>query len=95
MLHRALKLARQFHRLKLSEVADQLGLSKAYLSEIENGKKRPTVDILEGYAQICDVPLSSLLIFSEGLESGNFKYKVANKALQMMEWIAATESRQT
>lgn len=86
MIDRALRLARQFHHLSLSDVAERLSVSKAYLSEIENGKKRPTLPILEAYAAICGIPLSSLILFSEGLEPGSKRAKVAKKALDMLEW---------
>lgn len=39
MINRALKTIRLYHNLKQSELADNLCISKSYLSEIESGKK--------------------------------------------------------
>ncbi|MGH6876906.1 MAG: helix-turn-helix domain-containing protein, partial [Rhizomicrobium sp.] len=36
MYNRALKLIRQYHRLSQVELADELGLSKSFVSEIES-----------------------------------------------------------
>lgn len=42
-----------------------LGISNSYLSEIEHGKKQASIELLERYAEIFDIRLSSLLRFSE------------------------------
>ena len=39
MLSEALRLIRVFHDLKQTELADRLGVSKSYLSEIESGEE--------------------------------------------------------
>lgn len=67
MLSEALRLIRVFHDMKQVELADRLGISKSYLSEIESGKKEPKLDLIERYASEFDIPTSSILFFSEGL----------------------------
>lgn len=37
---------RQFRRLTLEQLADAIGISKPYLSQIENGRRQPTVNVL-------------------------------------------------
>ena len=69
MLSEALRLIRVFHDLKQSELADRFGVSKSYISEIEGGKKTPTVDFLERYSSEFHIPLSSILFFSERIDS--------------------------
>lgn len=88
MIGEALKRTRQFHRMTQTALADQLDISKSYLSEIENGKKTPTIDVLEKYSEFFGVPASSFLLFSESLESGRTNFKPAAKVLKIMNWIA-------
>lgn len=88
MIGKALKRTRQFHRLTQAALAERLGISKSYLSEVEGGKKAPTIDLLQKYSEVFGVPASSFLLFSESLESGESKFKLANKVIKIMDWIA-------
>ena len=48
MQNDALRLMRVFHDMSQTNLADKLGISKSYLSEIEKGeKKKVTLDLLE------------------------------------------------
>ena len=69
MLSEALRLIRVFHDMKQTELANRLGMSKSYLSEIESGKKTPTMEILKRYSSEFGMPCSSIMFFSEGLEN--------------------------
>lgn len=91
MYDRALKTMRQYHRLNQAELADQLGISKSYLNEIERGKKEPSLDILSRYANRFDIKLSSLMLFAERTENstyGRARVFAADKVLKMLEWVA-------
>ena len=92
MLNKALRLLRVYHDLSVSEAAGRLGLSKSYVSEIENNKKKVSLDVLEKYASAFDVPMSSLLLFSEQMEKGGRGDRVqgfvADKALKFLDWVA-------
>ena len=95
MYDRALKLIRQYHRLSQVELAEKLGLSKSFISELEkSGGKKPSVDVLERYASNFRIPLSSLLLFAERAEASDFSEQsrefVADKVLKMLEWIEET-----
>ena len=68
MLHRALRLMRVFHDLTQKELAELLGISKSHISEIEAGKKTPTLAVLARYASVFEVPVSSILFLSENLD---------------------------
>jgi len=96
MINRALKLLRTFHQLSQVELAKRLGLSNSYLSELESGIKSPSIEILEQYSVVFKLPLSSILLFSEQLESatpGNkLKIKAADKVLKLLEWVAEKET---
>lgn len=90
-LNEALRLARAFHDCTQSELAKNLGISRSYLSEIESGKKEPSLDLLQRYASYFRIPLSSLLLFSESLEkpkrSDKLRLSAADKVLKMLQWI--------
>jgi len=100
MINRALKTIRQFHGLTQAELALKLNMSKSYLSEIESGKKSVGYDLLEKYSELFDVPVSSLVFFSENLEEVDtipekFRSVVADKILKIMEWVALKNEAKT
>ena len=96
MLNEALRLVRVFHDLNQTQLAERLEISKSYLSEIESGKKPASIDLLTKYSDIFDVPVSSLMLFSEKLESDSVSERtrsfVANKIVKIMGWLAAKDS---
>ena len=92
MQHEALRLVRVFHDLSQTALADRLGISKSYLSEIEGGKKAVTLELLEKYAEVFNMPASSLLFFSERLNDSKpekVRSAVAGKVIKMLDWIAS------
>jgi transcriptional regulator with XRE-family HTH domain len=98
MINKALKIIRQFHGFKQVELAKQLSISKSYLSEIESGKKTASIELLEKYSKEFDMPLSSLMLFSESLENKDkipekFKRFFAEKLISIMEWVNEREKK--
>jgi transcriptional regulator with XRE-family HTH domain len=96
MLYEALRMMRVYHDMTQTELADRLGISKSHLSEVERGKKAPTVALLEKYAKIFGVPVSSIMFFSENM-TGNkaldkAKTLVSSKILALMRFIAERSS---
>lgn len=92
MIHKALKVIRQFHSIKQIELAEKFNISKSYLSEIEAGKKPVSMDLLEKYSKNFDIPVSSLVFFSESIgKEGQipekFKRVFASKIIEIMEWL--------
>ncbi|MGK9236837.1 helix-turn-helix domain-containing protein [Inquilinus limosus] len=92
MLSKALRLVRVYHDLSLVEAAERVGLSKSYVSELEKGHKKVTMEVLEKYAEAFDMPMSSLMLFAERSEGGqrstDVKAFVADKTLKMLDWFA-------
>ena len=92
MMNEALRLVRVYHDMSLVEVANRVGLSKSYVSEIENGHKKVTMEVLEKYAEAFSIPMSSLMLFAERTEgkrvSEDIRSYVADKALKMLDWVA-------
>ena len=63
-----LKRLRVIYGIKASQMADNLELSTSYLSEIENNKKQPNLRLLEKYAEIFQIKLSSIILLAESHE---------------------------
>ena len=63
MLNEALRLIRVFNDLKAKDLAEKLGISPSYLSEIEKGKKEPSISLIVSYAKVFKTTPSSLLFF--------------------------------
>lgn len=65
----ALKLLRIINGYKSKELAYMLQLSQSYVSELENDKKQPTMEVLEKYSKVFKMKKSSLFLFAESLET--------------------------
>lgn len=95
-LGRALKLVRSYHDLSQIELAQKLDISRSYLSEIEAGKKTPSMDLLAQYSLQFAVPLSTLLLVSEGFEdetlTARLKKSATDKAIRFLEWVDARKA---
>ncbi len=89
MINKALRMAREFHHMKQIELAKQLRISTSYLSEIESGKKPPSIELLEAYGRVFSVPASTFLLFKEhaGGRDDARRVKKAKKMLQFFEWV--------
>ena len=61
MIGDVLKRTRAIYGLKATEMSELLEISKSYLSEIENNKKKPSLELLEKYSKIYGIKLSSLI----------------------------------
>ncbi|MES1977282.1 MAG: helix-turn-helix transcriptional regulator [Pseudomonadota bacterium] len=94
MLDEALRLIRIYHDLTQTQLSFELGISNSFLCEIESGKKAPSLELLAKYAKRFDIPVSSLLFFSENLEKSKVTEKirlsVARKAVMLLGWVAKT-----
>ena len=93
MLGSALRCIRVFHDLKQGEAAEQLGISRSYLSEIEGGTKEPTLQLVQRYAEVFKIPASSILFFSENFDRPGAHQQarrmVAGKVLALMRFLEA------
>lgn len=96
MIHRALRLLRTYHQLNQQDLAKKLVISNSYLSEIENGVKAPSIEILQKYGSVFRMPVSSILLFSEEIESSRkpgtkLRVAAADKILKLLEWLEQRE----
>jgi len=87
-----LKQIRIFNRLTQLESSKILNISRSYISEIESGKKIPSTDILQKYSQVFDLPISSLIFFTENIEDKKLlknkaKFFIQKKTIDLLNWI--------
>lgn len=98
MLGEALRLIRVFHDCKIRELAEALDLSASYISEIENGRKTPSMETLKKYAAYFDTTASAIMFFAEDIEKDKdapLKASARRKLirfLQIMEHATAEEA---
>lgn len=57
-----LRRLRTARGLSQGRLAIKMKMDRAYLSEIENGHRKPTVDLLDKLAEALDVPLHELFL---------------------------------
>ncbi|MGI3038143.1 helix-turn-helix domain-containing protein [Vibrio diabolicus] len=91
MIHRALRLIRQYHDLSVTKLAEEFRMPKQYLDGIEAGTKPVNNEILEKYAYRFDIPISSLVMFSAQITNEKklakkFRKSLAGKILDVAEW---------
>ena len=60
----AVKTIRNNNGLKQNEFAERLGITQAYLSQIENNKKKPSLEVIEQIATSTNTPIPVLFWFS-------------------------------
>lgn len=91
MLNEALRLIRVYHDISQSQLCAELGVSNSYLSEIESGKKQPSLDLLNRYSERFDIPVSSLLFFAENMGhpkvGDKVRVGVARKIVSLLKWV--------
>lgn len=97
MLDNALKMIRVFHNLSQKELAERLSIVPSFLSEIETGKKQPTLALLQKYSEEFKIPVSSIMYFSESLKDGTIgertRVSVSRKVLALLNFIAERSGR--
>lgn len=93
MIGEALRLIRVYHDLKQKQVAEKLGISTSYLSEIEKGRKVPTLNLVQRYSNEFSIPASSIMFFAESVDGkGSYEQTrsfVAGKMIGLMQFLEA------
>ncbi|MEM6398692.1 MAG: helix-turn-helix transcriptional regulator [Cyanobacteria bacterium P01_D01_bin.116] len=90
-IDKALKLLRTSHDFNQKELAAKLEISKSYLSEIESAKKRPSIKLIENYAQVFQIPVSSIFFLAENInvnDSTEINSFVSPKIIALIKFLA-------
>lgn len=92
MIHKALRLIRQYHQKSPAQLAHELSISKEKILAIESGSEPVGGKLLEGYSRVFDIPVSSLVFFSESLGkegryAQRFRQSLAGKLLDVLQWM--------
>ncbi|WP_026887826.1 helix-turn-helix transcriptional regulator [Clostridium beijerinckii] len=87
MINESLRLLRVFHDLKAIDLAKKLSISQSYLSEIENGKKKPSLELIEKYSVVFKIKPSTILFFSEEIEQDSLKGNMKELMIKFMKVI--------
>ena len=94
MINELLKIIRAIYGMNQAEASEALGISKSYLSEIESGKKKVTLNILDKYHEAYGISPSAILFFSEKYKSKSIEYmrkKMASFFLNTLAEMTADE----
>ncbi len=83
MINEALRLIRVFHDMKQYELAERLKVSKSHISEIENGNKTPSLELIEKYSVEFRIPVSAIMFFAEEIPNAKRGRRHAQKLLQL------------
>jgi len=86
MLNEVLRLLRISQDWTIKELSEKMKISSSYISEIEKGVKKPSLDILDKYSSVMGIDKSTILYFEEeGVKNG---YGYQHLLLSMLEKIA-------
>lgn len=88
MIGEALRVLRVFNGYKAKELAEELKISPSFISEIENGGKKPTLDLLNKYGEVFHVKVSTLILFSEALDEDSpkdIRHNIAGAGMKLLK----------
>ncbi len=83
-----LKLLRIFFGYKSVEMAKKLEISQSFLSEIENNKKNPTLELLNKYSKVLNIKVSTIILLSESInddeKKNDLKHNIAGVGMKVL-----------
>lgn len=95
MLNDALRLLRLYSRYSQAEMAKRLGVAQSLVSDVENGRKNVTMDLLAAYSEATGIRMSQLLFFAEEMEGEPIARRgqliIADKVLRLLESLKPNE----
>lgn len=56
-----MRVWREYRKIKMADLAKKVGISPAYLSQIENGKRNPTIDTMKSIAKELGVEIEMVI----------------------------------
>jgi len=91
MIGDALRLIRVLHDMKSGDLATDLGISASYLSEIEHGRKRPSLEIIAEYSRVFGVKPSTILFFAEELADAEKSARLSGIRSKLLLFMKAVD----
>ena len=79
-----LKFLRQLNCYKAKDFSKEIGISATYLSEIENSKKTPSLDILAKCGKVLNIKVSAILLLAEKMPNKDNYQETVSILLQGM-----------
>ena len=97
MVNEVLRLLRVYNDIKATDLAKKLNISTSYISELESGKKKVSLDIINKYSSFFDVPSSSILLMSESLDNNkqDLKHKISRALISILQGVERNASETT
>lgn len=86
-----LKLLRTARQMSIKDLSQKMNVSATYISEIESGKKNPSLEVLTKYSQALKVRRSIILYFDE--EKNNNEYDNQRLLLEILKKIIDIEEK--
>lgn len=97
-LNEALRILRDYYGFSRNEIMEGVQISKSYLSELESGSKRVTLDVVSKYAEFLDLKPSMILLLGETLAEGRsakaVESFVAKNTRKLMSWISEEDKHE-
>ena len=75
MLGLVLKLTRIANNITTKSVADKSGISSTFICDIENSRKKVSLENLKAIVKVYDIPLSKILFFEEKATEKQMNYQ--------------------
>lgn len=75
MLGQVLRCIKIAQEKKTKDVANLMGCSCTYITEVENGHKTPSYEMLKKFSKCFDVPASKIVEWHELAEKNNLSYQ--------------------
>lgn len=87
MLGETLKILRIFYGYKSVEMASKLEISQSFLSEVENNKKNPTMELLNKYSEALKIKVSTIILLSESMQNDkkDLKHNIAGFGMKILK----------
>lgn len=86
MISEALKLLRTYHNVSQQKLADMFGIYPSFISDLENGKKSPSMEMLGRYAKVFSIPISSIFLTAENLNKETVESTGHHHAQKLISW---------
>lgn len=92
ILSDVLRLLRIANDLSITELANKIGVSKSYVSELERGlKKRPSLDLIDKYSEALNVDKQTIMFFIDDFSNSQKEqyqirlFKILKKLIEKKE----------